>query len=148
MSVQVGAGVEALSTATELIRESYVVARGRFTGGPTAVQTSPDGEGKAHSLVVGVRARRGVPRRADRRSPVASCGLRVAEARRGSILVAASANEVGGMRGWDSGPEVMVAGYGICVGQTPAASVFDLVDEGWSEEDAEAFVQAAQKHLC
>jgi hypothetical protein len=30
----------------------------------------------------------------------------------------------------------------------PAASVFDLVDEGWSEEDAEAFVQAAQKHLC
>lgn len=148
MSVQVGAGVEALSTATELIRESYVVARGRFTGGPTAVQTSPDGEGKAHSLVVGVRARRGVPRRADRRSPVAGCGLRVAEARRGSILVAASANEVGRKRGWDSGPEVMVAGYGICVGQTPAASVFDLVDEGWSEEDAEAFVQAAQKHLC
>lgn len=81
-------------------------------------------------------------------SRVAGCGLRVAEARRGSILVAASANEVGGMRGWDSGPEVMVAGYGICVGQTPAASVFDLVDEGWSEEDAEAFVQAAQKHLC
>lgn len=49
---------------------------------------------------------------------------------------------------WKSGPEAMVAGYDICVNQTPSAAVFDLVDKGWSEKDAEAFVDAAEKHLC
>lgn len=49
---------------------------------------------------------------------------------------------------WDSGPEAMVAAYEICVGQTPSAAVFDLVDEGWSEDDADIFVDAAVKHLC
>lgn len=95
MSVEVGTGVEVLPTATDLIRESYVVARGRFVGGPTVVQTSPHGEEMAHSLVVWEFVPDGVYR--DVRTDDAPS--RVAEDRRGSILVAASANEVGRMRG-------------------------------------------------
>lgn len=49
---------------------------------------------------------------------------------------------------WDSGPEAMVLGYNICVSGTPSAAVFDLVDEGWSRQDAEVFVDAAVDHLC
>ena len=36
MPVQVPTGVEVPPTATDLIREAYVVARGRFVGGPGA----------------------------------------------------------------------------------------------------------------
>lgn len=93
----VGTGVEAPATASDLIRESYVVARGRFVGGPTVVQTSPDGEEMAHSLVVWEF----VPDEVYRYLRTADAPSRGAEDRRGSILVAASANEVGRMRGAD-----------------------------------------------
>jgi hypothetical protein len=95
MSVPVGNDVAVLSTATDLIRESYVVARGRFVGGPTVVQTSPDGEEMAHSLVVWEF----VPDEVYRDVRTDDAPSRVAEDRRGSVLVAASANEVGRMRG-------------------------------------------------
>ncbi|MBJ7453190.1 MAG: hypothetical protein JHC71_14075, partial [Blastococcus sp.] len=95
MSVQIGTGVEAWATARDLIRESYVVARGRFVGGPTVVQTSPDGEEMPTSLVVWEF----VPDEVYRDVRTDSAPSRVAEDRRGSILVAESANEVGRMRG-------------------------------------------------
>ena len=95
MPVGVGTGVEVPTTATDLIRESYVVARGRFVGGPTTVQTSPDGEELAHSLVVWEF----VPDEVYRDVRTDDAPSRIAEERRGSILVAASANEVGRMRG-------------------------------------------------
>jgi hypothetical protein len=98
MSVQIGTGVEAPATATDLIRESYVVARGRFVGDPAVVQTSPDGEELAHSLVVWEF----VPDEVYRDVRTADAPSRVAEDRRGSILVAASTNEVGRMRGAES----------------------------------------------
>ena len=94
-SVGVGTGVEVLATATDLIRESFVVARGRFVGGPTVVQTSPDGEEMAHSLVVWEF----VPDEVYRDVRTDDAPSRLAEDRRGSILIAASANEVGRMRG-------------------------------------------------
>ena len=49
---------------------------------------------------------------------------------------------------WDNAPEVMVMAYDLCVDQTPSASVFNLVDRGWSEADAEFFVDSAVEHLC
>ena len=95
MSVEVGTGMEVLPTATDLVRRSYVVARGRFVGGPTVVQTSPEGEELAHSLVVWEF----VPEEVYRDVRTDDAPSRVAEDRRGSILVAASGNEVGRMRG-------------------------------------------------
>ena len=95
MSVEVGTGVEVLATATDLIRESFVVARGRFVGGPSVVQTSPEGEEMANSLVVWEF----VPDEVYRDVRTEDAPSRVAEDRRGSILVADSANEVGRMRG-------------------------------------------------
>jgi hypothetical protein len=98
MSLEIGNDAfEVLPTATDLIRESYVVARGRFVGGPTVVQTSPDGEEMANSLVVWEF----VPDEVYRDVRTEDAPSRVAEDRRGSILVAASANEVGRMRGAD-----------------------------------------------
>jgi hypothetical protein len=97
MSVEVGTGVEVRPTATDLIRDSYVVARGRFVGGPTVVRTSPDGEEMAHSLVVWEF----VPHEVYRDVRTDDAPSRVAEERRGSILIADSANEVGRMRGDD-----------------------------------------------
>jgi len=96
MSLEIGNDAfEVLPTATDLIRESYVVARGRFVSGPTVVQTSPDGEEMANSLVVWEF----VPDEVYRDVRTDDAPSRVAEDRRGSILVAASANEVGRMRG-------------------------------------------------
>lgn len=96
MSVPIGTdAVQVLPTATELIRESYIVARGRFVGGPTVVQTSPEGEEMAHSLLVWEF----VPDEVYRDVRTDDAPSRVAEDRRGSILVADSANEVGRMRG-------------------------------------------------
>ena len=97
MPVEVGTGVEVPTTATDLIRESYVVARGRFVGGPTVVQTSPEGEEMAHSLVVWEF----VPDEVYRDVRTDGAPSRVAELRRGSI-VADSADEVGRLRGDDS----------------------------------------------
>ena len=95
-SISLGTGaVEVLPTATDLIRESYVVARGRFVGGPTIVQTSPEGEEMANSVVVWEF----VPDEVYRDVRTRDAPSRVAEDRRGSILIADSANEVGRMRG-------------------------------------------------
>jgi hypothetical protein len=91
MSVELDTGVEVLPTAIDLIRESYVVARGRFVGGPSVVQTSPDGEEMAHSLVVWEF----LPDEVYRDVRTDDAPSRVAEERRGSILVPDSANEVG-----------------------------------------------------
>ncbi len=49
---------------------------------------------------------------------------------------------------WDTGPEAMVRAYEVCASGTPSAEVFNLVDEGFSREDAETFVDAASSHLC
>ena len=95
-SISLGTGaVEVLSTATDLFRESYVVARGRFVGGPTVVHTTPDGEELAGSLVVWEF----VADEGYRDVRTADAPSRLAEERRGSILVAAGVNEVGRMRG-------------------------------------------------
>ena len=87
--------MEVPPTATDLIRESYVVARGRFVGGPAVVKTSPDGEELAHSLVVWEF----VPDEVYRDVRTDDAPARVAEEQRGSILVAAGVNLVGQMRG-------------------------------------------------
>jgi hypothetical protein len=98
MSLEVGTDAfQVLPTASDLIRESYVVARGRFVGGPRVVQTSPDGEESANSLVVWEF----VPDEVYRDVRTDDAPSRLTEDRRGSILVAASANEVGRMRGAD-----------------------------------------------
>lgn len=95
-SISLGTGaVEVLPTATDLIRESYVVARGRFVGGPTVVESTPDGEELAGSLVVWEF----VPDEVYRDVRTADAPSRLAEERRGSILVAAGVNDVGRMRG-------------------------------------------------
>lgn len=94
----VALGTDALReqpTATDLIRESYVVARGRFVGSPSVVQTTPEGEELAGSLVVWEF----VPDEVYRDVRTADAASRLAEERRASILVADSANEVGRMRG-------------------------------------------------
>jgi hypothetical protein len=87
--------VRVLPTATDLVRESYVVARGRFVGGPTVVQSTPDGEELASSLVVWEF----VPDEVYRDVRTAEAPSRLAEERRGSILVAAGVTDVGRMRG-------------------------------------------------
>ena len=95
-SISLGTGaVEVLPTAGDLIRASYVVARGRFVGGPTVVQSTPDGEELAGSLVVWEF----VPDEVYRDVRSADAPSRLAEERRGSILVAAGVNDVGRMRG-------------------------------------------------
>ena len=98
-SISIGTGsVDVLPTATDLIRESYVVARGRFVGGPTVVRTTPDEEELANSLVLWEF----VPDEVYRDVRTDDAPSRVAEDRRGSILVAAGVNEVGRMRGEES----------------------------------------------
>ena len=94
VSVAVTDAVDIMPTATDLIRESYVVARGRFVGGPTVVQSTPDEEELAHSLVVW----HFLPDDVYRDVRTDDAPSRVAEDRRGGILVAASATEVGRMR--------------------------------------------------
>ncbi len=81
------------ATASDLIRESYVVARGRFAGGPVVVASSEDEE-LASALVVWEF----VPDEVYREVRAADAPARVAEQQRGSILVAARAI-VGDMRG-------------------------------------------------
>ena len=106
-SVSTGTGaVEVLPTATDLIRESYVVARGRFVGGPAEVRSTPDQEELAHSLVLWEFA----PDEVYRDVRTADAPARVAEDRRGSILVAVSADDVGRMRGEQS-VESFVQGF-------------------------------------
>ncbi len=83
------------ATASELIRESYVIARGRFVGGPVVVQAAPEGEELASELVVWEF----VPDEVYRDVRVDDAPARVAEERRGSISVAARAIVVGDMRG-------------------------------------------------
>jgi len=96
MSIQLGGdAVTAFPSATELIRNSYVIARGRFVGGPTTVQSAPVGEEFPSSLVVWEF----VPDKVYRDVRVDGAPAKVAESQRGSILIAANANEVGATRG-------------------------------------------------
>lgn len=89
------ASIDELPTATDLITNSYVVARGQFVGGPTVVRSSPEGEELASQLVVWEFVPDEVFRDVRREESAA----RVAETRRGSILVAARVHQVGVMRG-------------------------------------------------
>ncbi|RBY86176.1 hypothetical protein [Blastococcus sp. TF02A-26] len=82
------------ATASELIRESYVVARGRFVGGPVVVSASTDPELPSELVVWEF-----VPDEVYRDVRVDDAPARVAEEQRGSILVAAGAIVVGQMRG-------------------------------------------------
>jgi hypothetical protein len=86
---------EEFATTRELIRHSYVVARGRFIDGPRVVAASPEGEELAAQVVVWEFVPDKVYR--DVRRP--NSPARRAGGERGSILVAARANEIGVMRG-------------------------------------------------
>lgn len=86
--------VEVMPSAVDLIRNSYVVARGQFENGPTVVSESPEGDELAAQLVVWEF----VPEAIYRDVRVDDAPAKVAEEERGSILVAARANEVGKMR--------------------------------------------------
>lgn len=90
----VDASYDTPATASELIRESYVVARGRFVGGPVVVERSPDPE-LPSALVVWEF----VPDEVYRDVRVDDAPARVAEERRGSILLGAGVIVVGDMRG-------------------------------------------------
>jgi hypothetical protein len=82
------------ATASELIRESYVIARGRFVGDPVVVSRSEDEE-----LPTALVVWEFVPDEVYRDVRVDDAPARVAEERRGSILVAAGVILVGEMRG-------------------------------------------------
>ncbi len=83
------------ATATELIRDSYVVARGRFVGGPTPLTTPGAGEEFPSQAVVW----QFVPDEVYRDVRVDDAPAKQAEEQRGSIMIAAAANLVGASRG-------------------------------------------------
>ena len=82
------------ATASELIRESYVVARGHFVGGPVVVTRSQDEELPSELVVWEF-----VPDEVYRDVRADNAPARVAEEQRGSILVGAGVIVVGDMRG-------------------------------------------------
>lgn len=86
---------QAYPTVTELIQDSYVVARGRFTGKPAVVQTSRDGENLVTQQVVWEF----VPDEVYRDVRAADSSARRTDERRGSFLIGASVNDVETMRG-------------------------------------------------
>lgn len=101
--------VEQFESVEDLIRRSYVVARGSFVGGPEVISQSGAGEELVSSNLVwefvpsevfrDVRDRASEPARA--------------EAERGSILVAATGNEIGQMRGDQTLPEFVQSFHSI-----------------------------------
>jgi hypothetical protein len=94
MSVSGELGTEVLPTAAELISDSYVVARGRFTGEPTVVHTQGDEVSVTHQVVWEF-----VPDEVYRDVRAPEAPGRLDDERRGSFLVGASVNDVGAMRG-------------------------------------------------
>ncbi|SDF60313.1 hypothetical protein SAMN05660485_03724 [Blastococcus fimeti] len=94
VSVAESYGTDTITTADELVANSYVVARGRFVGAPDIVLTQHDEDVVGH-VVVWEFAPDEVYR--DVRLPDAPS--RQADERRGTFLVAAGAYEIGAMRG-------------------------------------------------
>lgn len=90
--------VETPRTVDELIKLSYVVARGRFVGGPTVVQTSRDGE----NLITQQQVWEFVPDEVYRDVRLADAPTRIADEQRGSLLIGATVNDVATMRGGES----------------------------------------------
>ncbi|MGY2127887.1 hypothetical protein [Blastococcus sp. SYSU DS0617] len=94
MSVTGSLVMEVVPTADELISDSYVVARGRFTGEPAVVHTQHDEGTVTHQVVWEF-----VPDEVYRDVRVPDAPARLADERRGTFLVGASVNDVGAMRG-------------------------------------------------